>query len=299
MTDFYRNISVLVTGGAGFIGSHLTRELVQRGAQVTVLDDFSTGLAHNLAGLEDKISVINGSFTNPATCLKATKSKQIIFHLGAFISVPASVQDPRTCHDTNVNGTFNLLEAACINGVQGFVFSSSAAVYGPREELCCESMPCAPTSPYGTSKLIGELLCQQYSRNYGLRTVCLRYFNVFGERQNPDGAYAAVVAKFRHQMESNLPITIFGDGHQTRDFIPVADVVAANLLLGMQEAAVMNGQPFNIASGRQINLLELVELLKKDFPNYATQPTLKPARAGDIRHSGADIKKFKLIPSTP
>jgi len=295
MKNFYKNLPVLVTGGAGFIGSHLVQKLVALQADVTVLDNLATGFSKNLKDVQEQIQFINGNITNKQVCIQATQHKKIVFHLAAFISVPESVEDPQTCHDVNVNGTFNLLQACHLNGVNRFVFSSSAAVYGPCETHCTETMPCNPTSPYGTSKLIGELLCQQYAQNYNLKTICLRYFNVFGENQNPQGAYAAVIAKFQNLMKQNKPITIFGDGLQTRDFIPVQDVVDANLILGVQDKKIMDGSPINIATGCSTTLLAMVEQLKKRFPNYNGNIVFKPARKGDIKYSCADAQKWQKV----
>ena len=187
-----------------------------------------------------------------------------------------------------------MLDAARMNGVERFVFSSSAAVYGSQEGICSEDMPCAPNSPYGFSKRIGELYCQQFATNFGMHTAILRYFNVYGDRQNPNGAYAAVVAKFKDLMRHNKQITIFGDGQQTRDFISVTDVADANLLLGMYAHQVA-GNIFNIATGKSINLLELVELLKKEFPTHTGDTIFAPARSGDIKHSSADCSKYQSL----
>jgi len=295
LADRYRNVPVLVTGGCGFIGSHIVERLVGYGAQVTVLDDCSTGNEQNIAPFNNKIRYIRGSVADMQTCLEAAHGAQIIFHLGAFISVPQSLEQPDVCYRNNIDGTAHLLEAARCCGVPRFVFSSSAAVYGPQAGVCRESMPCAPESPYGYSKWIGELLCQQYTRCFGLKTVCLRYFNVYGDRQNPDGAYAAVVAKFKHQMQHNLPITIFGDGLQTRDFVPVARVVDANLQLALLDDSLMLGQVFNIATGTSITLLELIDILKKEFPNYTGAIQFAPARPGDIQHSAADCSTYQAL----
>lgn len=295
MKHFYKDLPVLVTGGAGFIGSHITHQLVELGAQVTVIDNLATGFLENLDPLLNQITFMHASVTDFDACLQATRGKAVIFHLAAQVSVPESVELPQLCHQVNVGGTFNLLEAARLNRVPRFVFSSSAAVYGAHAGICTEETPCHPTSPYGTSKLIGELLCQQYAVNYGLQAACLRYFNVYGERQNPNGAYAAVVARFNYCMQHNQPITIFGDGNQTRDFIPVAEVVRANLTIGMQNTAVMNGKPFNIATGRSISLLELIEQLKANYPHYQHPLSFQPARVGDIKHSGAQAQRWKQL----
>lgn len=295
MKNFYKDTRVLVTGGAGFIGSHIVHKLVDLGAQVTVLDDLSSGNLENLKDIKHKINFINKSIVNLDSCLQATANQKVIFHLAAFISVPESIEDPKRCHEINVNGMFNILEAARLNNVKRFVFSSSAAVYGPTENICKENMPFDAQSPYGTTKAIGELYCKQFATNFGLNTIVLRYFNVFGERQNPDGAYAAVVAKFTDLMKQDKPVTIFGDGLQTRDFIPVADVVEANLTVAMLDDHEMNGQVFNIGTGKSINLLELVNMLKKDHPSYDQEIQFKPARAGDIKHSSADCSKYQSL----
>jgi nucleoside-diphosphate-sugar epimerase len=295
MQSYYKDKQVLVTGGAGFIGSHIVESLVSYGAQVTVLDNLSTGNIENIAHLLDKIMFVHGSITDSRTCLDASRNKSHIFHLAAFISVPQSIENPKLCHEINVTGTFNLLEAAHLNNVQRFVFSSSSAVYGTADGPCSETTPCNPTSPYGFSKLIGEYLCKQYAQNFGLETVCLRYFNVFGQRQNPNGAYAAVVAKFKDLMQHHKPITIFGDGLQTRDFIPVQQVAYTNLLLGMLPAHTVSGELFNVASGTSITLLELLNTLKIEFPNYTLAPNFAPERPGDIRHSTAVCTKLQTL----
>jgi len=295
MKQFYKDLPVLVTGGAGFIGSHITRKLVEIGAKVTVIDNLSSGDIENLKPVIHSIRFINKSIEDFEACLEATKGQAVIFHLAAFISVPDSVKNPMACHKTNVDGTCNILEAARINGVERLALSSSAAVYGNTEHICKENMPCDPQSPYGTSKRIGELLFKQYADNFGLKTIVLRYFNVFGDRQNPNGAYAAVVAKFTDLMKKDLPLTIFGDGLQTRDFIPVTKVAEANLTLAMLKNDQMNGQIFNVGTGKSINLFELIDMLKKDFPQYNKAIIFKPARAGDIKHSIADCSKYKAI----
>ncbi|MEX0849672.1 MAG: NAD-dependent epimerase/dehydratase family protein [Candidatus Dependentiae bacterium] len=295
MQNFYKNKEVLVTGGCGFIGSHIVEELVSLGAQVTILDNLSTGFLENIEHVADKVTFINGSITDKKLCLHATRNKSHIFHLAAFISVPKSVEEPTLCHETNIDGTFNMLEAARINGVKRFVFSSSSAVYGAPTHACNEESPCEPTSPYGFSKLIDEYLCKQFVINYDIECVCMRYFNVYGERQNPNAAYAAVVAKFRDLMKQNKPITIFGDGLQTRDFIPVEQVTQINLLLGMLPAHTIKGEIFNVATGKSITVLELFEELKTSFPAYKHTPQFAPARSGDIKHSIADCGKLQKI----
>jgi nucleoside-diphosphate-sugar epimerase len=288
---YYKNLPVLVTGGCGFIGSHVAQKLVNLGAQVTILDDLSAGSLNNIEPIKDKVTLIIGNITDYDMCLQATRYQKIIFHLAAFISVPQSMQEPKKCYEINVNGTLHLLEAARINNVERFIFSSSAAVYGPTNEVCTEETSLNPQSPYGYSKLIGELYCQQYAKNFGINAVILRYFNVWGERQNPYGAYAGVVAKFINQMELDLPITLFGDGMQTRDFVPVDTVAFANLQLGMK-ANEISGHVLNIGTGKSITLLELIEQLKKQFPKYSQPIEFTPVRSGDIKSSRADCSKY-------
>lgn len=289
-----KNKKVLVTGGAGFIGSHLVEKLVELGANVTVLDNLSTGSLTNLQKVSNAITFIKGDIKTLNDCLSAARDCQIIFHLAAHVSVPESLQNPKECYETNVIGTLHMLEAARQNSIKRFIFSSSAAVYGPKEELCHEESICQPESPYGHSKLIGELLCQDYWHDYGVQTICLRYFNVFGNRQNPHGSYAAVVCKFKQCMQQNKPITIFGDGLQTRDFIGVDSVVDANIQLAMS-ADHNAGTIFNIGTGQSISLLELITQLKKEFPFYVHKPIFKPARQGDIKHSRADCSKYQML----
>lgn len=298
MFAWYNGIKVLVTGGCGFIGSHLSQKLVELGAQVTILDDLSTGSLENIAPIIDKITLITNSVTDYQACVEATKNVAIVFHLAAFISVPQSFENPTACYTTNINGTQTLLEAARVNGVERVVFSSSAAVYGKHEGLCTESMSCHPESPYGYSKLIGELLCAQYTKNFGLSTVCLRYFNVYGERQKPHGSYAAVRAAFAHRMRHNLPITIFGDGQQTRDFVPVQTIVDANLTLGMLAKTAMDDTVFNIGTGTSITLLQLIDTLRQEYPTYTAAITFAPARTGDVRSSEADCRKYQQLHKT-
>lgn len=295
MENFYKNKKALVTGGAGFIGSHIVLKLVDLGAQVTVLDNLSTGSKSNLDPALKEITFMEGDITDLKTCFSAAHNKDIIFHLAADVSVPASLENPYHCYQTNVTGTLNVLEAARKSQVQRVVFSSSSAVYGTQDGVCSETTPCKPTSPYGHSKLLGELLCAHYAQVLKVGTVCLRYFNVYGERQNPHGMYAAVVAKFKDAMRHNQPIMLFGDGSQTRDFIPVEQVALANLQLGALPLSELNGQIFNIGTGKSITINELFAKLKQEFPAYELEPQYVPARAGDIQHSTADCNKFKGI----
>ncbi len=298
MNNFFSGKSVLVTGGAGFIGSHLCQELIKQGARVTVLDNLSTGKLENLALIKNDLLFLQGSITDYAMCLKATNNVSVVFHAAAFISVPASLKNPLSCYETNVTGTTNLLEACRVQNVDRFVFSSSSAVYGNNEGICHEQTPCAPTSPYGFSKLLGEQYCRHYSAVFGLNTVSLRYFNVYGERQNPHGAYAAVVAKFRHHIQHNLPVTIFGDGTQTRDFIPVEKVVQANLNLAQLPPSLMKGDPYNVATGTSTSLLDLFSLLKRELHQSTSSLQFESARPGDITHSSAACDRYRNILKT-
>jgi len=296
MKNFYINKKVLVTGGAGFIGSHLCELLIELGANITIIDDLSTGSLNNINKFKDQITFIQKSILDYDACLQATRDQEVIFHLAAFVSVPASVADPVNCHAINVDGILYMLEAARTNHVKRFVFSSSSAIYGPTKGVCYEDQTPQPFSPYGFSKLIGEYYCRQYHLNYQVQTACLRYFNVFGERQDPNSQYAAVVAKFRDQMAKNLPITIFGDGLQTRDFVSVKQVAYANCLVGMQDAPMMDGKAFNIATGKSINLLELVDILKEqEFPNYTQEIIFAPARPGDVLNTAADCSRYQKL----
>lgn len=295
MRAWYCNKRALVTGGCGFIGSHIVEKLVKLGAQVTILDDLSTGSYSNIAAVADKVTFIEGTITDKATCIRALQDVDVVFHLAAYTSVPGSVADPVICHVINIDGTFNLLEAMRVTGCKRLVFSSSSSVYGATEKPCSEETPCNPISPYGFSKYMGELMLRQYALNYGIDAVSLRYFNVYGERQNPHAQYAAVVAKFKDAMGKDEPVTIFGNGLQTRDYIPVEQVAYANVLVGYLASEELRGQVFNIATGTSINLLQLFDQLKLLYPGYAHEPRFAPARAGDVMHTTAVCDKFKQL----
>lgn len=290
--NFYANKRVLVTGGAGFIGSHLVEALVKNGAQVTVLDNLSTGSLENLANVKNQIIWHEGDIRNIKTCNLAAQNQDIIFHEAAFVSAAESVEKPYECYEINVNGTLNVLNAAYKNKIEKLLFASSAAVYGNTDSICDETLVCEPESPYGASKFTGEKYCQMYAQAYGLQTLSLRYFNVWGDRQDPHNGYAAAIAKFKAQMAQNLPITIYGDGTQTRDFIHVSKIVEANLILAMLPKEQLNGQPVNIATGASHTLLEMIEKLKIDYPNYRPELKFAPARKGDIKYSSANNKKL-------
>jgi nucleoside-diphosphate-sugar epimerase len=291
--EYYKNKPVLITGGCGFIGSHIAQKLVEYGAHVTIIDDLSTGSLANIENIKHNITFIEDNIVNFDACMRACKGQAFVFHQAAYISVPGSLENPAICNSTNVTGTFNLLEAARQNHVERFIFASSAAIYGQREGLCREDMQPNPNSPYGFSKFINEIHAQQYTNTYKLNTIGLRYFNVYGPRQNPHGTYAAVVTKLQYQMAHNLPITIFGDGTQTRDFIHVSRVVQANLNLALLDPKITQGQIYNIATGMSISLLTLIQQLKKYYPNYSGDIVLQPKRSGDVTDSRADCSKYR------
>ncbi len=290
---FYQKKRVLVTGGAGFIGSHLVEKLVALGAVVTVMDNFSTGQLNNLKSVVHAINLLYADVRAAYSCIKATARQDVVFHLASFISVPESIKHPEVCYSVNVQGTNNMLDSCQKNNVQTFIFSSSSAVYGQKQDACSETDKLDPLSPYAESKLAGEAACKKYAQEYAMSTAMLRYFNVYGERQNPNGQYAAVVAKFKQQLLKGEPVTIFGDGKQTRDFVNVAQVVEANLLLGTK--ANLKGEVFNVGSGKSLTLLELLAQLEGELKVKRAGVSFLPARQGDILHSQADCAKFKSL----
>ncbi len=281
--------SYLVTGGAGFIGSHITEALVKRGDRVRVLDNLMTGHRHNLAHLADKIEFIEGDIRDAEATRKAMEGIQIVFHEAAIPSVPRSVSDPQLNHDANVNGTFNVLMAARDAGVKRVVYAASSSAYGDTEVLPKqEAMLPSPLSPYAAAKLFGEYYCQVFTRVYGLETVALRYFNVFGPRQDPTSPYSGVISKFVTTLLKGETPVIFGDGEQSRDFTYVANVVDANLRAA--EAPEASGHVMNLGIGQRITLNRLLAELQKIL-GTDLQPTYRETRAGDVRHSLADISR--------
>ncbi len=278
---------VLVTGGAGFIGSHLVEALLARGDQVRVLDNLSTGRRSNLAPFLDRIDFLEGDCADPATAIRATDGAQIVFHQAAIPSVPRSVADPVGTDRANDGGTVTMLEAARRAGAGQFVFAASSAAYGDTPTLPKhEGMTPQPLSPYAVQKLAGEGYCRVYHATHGLRTVALRYFNVFGPRQDPASEYAAVVPRFITTALRGEPVTIFGDGQQSRDFTPVADAVRANLLAAASDRAA--GRIVNVARGERITLLELVARIGRIL-GRTIEVRHTASREGDVRHSLADI----------
>jgi len=283
----------LVTGGAGFIGSHLVEALVARGDQVRVLDNFSTGRWENLAGVVHRVEVIEGEVTDPMLVARAAEGVDLIFHLAAIASVQASVEDPVLVHRVNVEGTLCLLEAARRQGVKRFVFPSSAAVYGDHVALpLAEELPTRSLSPYAASKVAGEAYGRAYWASYGVPVVILRYFNVYGPRQDPTSPYSGVISIFADRMRRGEPPVVFGDGKQTRDFVYVKDVVRATLLAGEQEAAV--GKTFNVAGGRETSVLQLVGTFNRVLGTRLS-PTFAPPRPGEVRRSRADVSRARAV----
>jgi UDP-glucose 4-epimerase len=283
----------LVTGGAGFIGSHICEELLRRGEPVVVLDNFATGKRENLRHVARDLRIIKGDLRDLVVVREAVRGADYVLHQGALPSVPRSVADPVTSHQVNTEGTLNVLVAARDAGVKRVVFASSSSVYGDTPVLPKrEDMPSNPKSPYAVSKLTGEHYCRVFYEIYGLETVALRYFNVFGPRQDPDSQYAAVIAKFTRALLDGGEITVYGDGEQTRDFTYVANVVEANLLATGAPGAA--GKVFNIACGDQVSLNQVIRHLA-ELVHRESEVVYQPPRAGDVKHSRADIASASSI----
>lgn len=282
----------LVSGGAGFIGSNLVHRLVREGRSVRILDTFATGRRENLVGIESKIDVRETDLRNAAGVRDAVAGCRFVIHFGALPSVQRSVEDPVTSNEVNVTGTLNLLVAARDAKIERFVFSSSSSVYGDTPTLPKhEDMTPQPLSPYALSKLAGEHYCRIFHRLYGLPTYALRYFNVFGPRQNPKSQYAAVIPLFITALLRGQPCTLNGDGQQTRDFTFVDDVVEANLCCTRAPESAA-GAAYNVAWGNRASLLDLIAELSKII-GVSIPPVHRPARAGDVRDSQADSSRAK------
>ncbi|MCU0858636.1 MAG: NAD-dependent epimerase/dehydratase family protein [Pontiellaceae bacterium] len=308
----------LVTGGAGFIGSHIVDALIEKEHEVVVLDNLSSGHRENLLTVMDRITFIKGDVRDADVCLKAAEGCVGIFHEAALVSVPDSINRPRDNHDINITGTLNVMEAARRQGVRRVVFASSASVYGDNPALPKrEEMLPEPKSPYAMAKLAGEYYLKLYAECYGIDTVALRYFNVFGLRQDPSSMYSGVISIFAERIQKGLPITIYGGGEQTRDFVNVADVVQANLLaMGVQRPEIKgrrlnhsnphqltkttdNHQPvsgnfvvLNVATGKSTSLLSLLDDLET-IVGKTVERKFMPSRPGDIQHSLADVSKVR------
>jgi UDP-glucose 4-epimerase len=285
-------LRALVTGGGGFIGSNLTRALLERGDDVRVLDNFSTGNRANLAGLD--VEVVEGELRSYERVHNAVRGMEVVFHLGALGSVPRSVQDPLTSSAVNIEGTLNVLLAARDEGVRRVVFSSSSSVYGPRRELPVgEDLPPDPISPYGVAKLAAERYCVSFSRVYeSFESVVVRYFNVFGPRQSPFSQYAAVIPLFVTAISAGEPITIFGDGEQRRDFTYVTNVVDGTVRAA--EAANASGNIFNVAASAPASVNDVAAAIGNVL-GKRVEKTFEPPRIGDIRDSWADISAAREL----
>ncbi len=292
----------LVTGGAGFIGSHLVEGLLRAGHQVRILDDLSTGSIHNVQavhqqleteGVAFSLETMEGSILAPAALADAMADVDYVFHQAALPSVAFSLADPLQSNQVNVEGTLRVLMAACDAGVKRVIYAGSSSAYGDSLTLPKqEDQPSNPLSPYAVAKLTGEHYCRVFTRVHGLETVVLRYFNVFGTRQNPNSQYAAVIPAFIKALLQDQPLRVFGDGHQSRDFTYVANVVQGNILA--MTAPGVAGQVINLALGGRTSLLELIASLETLSQRLA-RVTLLPPRAGDVKHSQADITRAKNL----
>lgn len=282
-------MKALVTGGGGFIGSHLVRRLLDEGHDVRVLDNFATGRRENLLEILDAIELIEGDIQSDERAHTAVRGCELVFHNAALPSVPRSIQDPLTSNAVNVIGTLNVLLAARDGEVRRVIFSSSSSIYGASEQLPKrEDMPTLPISPYAVGKLAAEGYNRAFSEVYDLETVCLRYFNVFGPRQDPLSQYAAVIPNFITAFIRKEPPKVFGDGEQTRDFTYVDNVVQANVLAA--EAERVSGSNYNVAVGERISLNQIIDQLRQ-LTGLDLDPIYAPARSGDVRHSLADISR--------
>jgi UDP-glucose 4-epimerase len=288
--------TALVTGGAGFIGSHVVERLAKDGARVRVLDNFSSGSEANLPFLDrfpGRIEVIRGDIRDLATVERVVDGVSVIYHQAAMRSVPRSVDDPLGANENNVTGTLHIFDAARRAGVQRVVYASSSSVYGDRPDLPKrEDQPPAPISPYAVSKVAGEQYARVFTRIYGIETVGLRYFNVFGPRQDPASEYAAVLPRFILWGLSGEPLEVHGDGRQSRDFTYIDNVVEANILAGRAPGA--GGEAFNVGCGSRISLLDIIERLEA-LLGHRVERRHTPARAGDVPHTLADVSHAKRL----
>jgi UDP-glucose 4-epimerase len=286
-------LKALVTGGGGFIGSNVVRALLPRGDEVRVLDNFSTGSRANLAGLERDVQLVEGDLRSYERVHAAVRGVEVVFHQGALPSVPRSVQDPLTTTAVNVEGTLNVLLAARDEGVRRIVNASSSSVYGNTGQLPrTENQAPDPISPYAVAKLAAERFCTSFSRVYGMEIVSLRYFNVFGPRQDPTSQYAAVVPRFIRAIAAGEGVTVHGDGEQSRDFTYVDNVVSANLLAA--EADVVNGEIVNVASGRSVTVNGLADAIGA-LLGRPVEKRYEPAREADVRASWADLEEARRV----
>lgn len=281
----------LVTGGAGFIGSHIVRTLLERGDETRVVDDLSTGRGENIEGVKDRVEFIEGDIADPDTAAHAVEGVEVVFHEAALPSVPRSIDDPLATNRACVDGTATLLDAARKAGVRRLVYAASSSAYGdqpgfPRRE----DMAPQPLSPYAAAKLAGEYYCRVFAECFGIETVCLRYFNVFGPRQNPKSQYAAAIPIFVSRLLAGERPTIFGDGEQSRDWTYVANAVHANLLAA--EAEGVSGKVINVGCGHTLSVNAVVRKIK-DILGVDIEPAYEPARPGDVKKSHGDLTRAR------
>lgn len=284
----------LVTGGAGFIGSHIAAGLIDRGARVRIIDDLSTGHLENVTEIGGDIDFIQASLTDTKALSRALQNVEWVFHEAAIPSVPRSVAEPAETHEASVNATFSLLLAARQHKIRRLVYAASSSAYGDQPELPKrEDMRPDPLSPYAVAKLVGEYYCQVFSRVYGLETVSLRYFNVFGPRQDPGSQYSGVISRFIDALLNGEQPTIYGDGEQSRDFTYISNVVDANLKAAESESAV--GRVINIANGQRVTINQVFEMVKKLTGRTSLQALYAPTRTGDVRDSLADLSLARSL----
>ncbi len=284
---------VLVSGGAGFIGSHLVEALLERGHKVRVLDNFSTGKRNNLRGVRNDIEILAGDCADLKTAAKAMKGIEIVYHEAAVPSVALSVAEPFASHHANATATMAMLVAARDQGVERFMYAGSSSVYGDRKEkFKVETLPARPLSPYGAAKFAGETYVRIFAELYGMQTLTMRYFNVFGPRQDPSSAYSGVISRFSKALLKRETPVIFGDGNQSRDFTFIANVVHANLLA--MDAPGLKGQTVNVATSKAHTLNELLEALAR-LVGRKVEAKYEPARVGDVRHSLADTTAARKL----
>ncbi len=286
--------TVVITGGAGFIGSHLATHFVESGFSVRVLDNLETGHRSNLDHIADGVDFVEGDVRDADLVSKTIEGARWVLHQAAMVSVPLSVNEPAACHAVNATGTLNVLKASASAGVEALTFAASAAAYGMNPRLpSAETVQPEPVSPYAATKILGENYCATWAAAYGLNAIALRYFNIFGERQDPKGAYAAVISKFVEVMGNGLAPSVFGDGLQTRDFCHVSNVVRANRA-ALEAGKVATGRPINVGTGQRITLLDLIDALNAIF-GTTFEPNFGPERLGDVRHSVADISRAREV----
>jgi nucleoside-diphosphate-sugar epimerase len=279
---------VLVTGGAGFVGSHIAAALVKQGAKVRIIDDLSTGFRRNIDELASQVDFVEANIRDDQTLRRALTDVELVFHEAAIPSVPRSVEHPIETHEATANGTFALLLAARDQKVRRVIYAASSSAYGDQlESPKREDMRPAPLSPYAVAKLMGEYYCQVFTHVYGLETVSLRYFNVFGPRQDPSSQYSGVISRFMDALINGTQPVIYGDGEQSRDFTYVGNVIDANFRAAESTAAV--GRVINVANGESVTLNELLEKMKQVVGHRDVSPRYEPSRRGDVRHSLADL----------